>query len=345
MGPQRPGASMSDGRAQARALTGPEKAAALLFMMGRPAAIRILRTLAPEELRTVTGAATTLGSVTVAVGETLAEEFAAELAAGPDIHPSRDAAQALLADAFTPDQVARILSGPKSAETPDVWKALASLGDPALLALLDAQHPQVAAFIMTRLPPDRSAKLLGLMPMPGRGAVMRRMFGCGPVGAPANALLEDTLGNDITKRAAGAQMSDRPARMASILNQMERSQTDVLLDSLAQTRPTDAQALRNLLFDFTDIVKLPQPARALVFDGVATEKVVLALRGAEPALRDAVLSALGARARRMAEAELTQSDTTPSGEIARARRAIADRALALASRGQIALGGAAADAA
>ena len=336
---------MADHPTQPRPLTNPEKAAALLFMMERPAAIKILRQLEPEDLRIVTQAATSLGAFSVAIGEALADELATALAEGPDIRPSRDAAQAMLADAFTPDEAAGILGGPKVPVGPNLWETLPRLADPVLLAILDAQHPQVAAFLMTRLPPDVAARLLGLMPMPGRATAMRRMLGCGAVGSPALALMEASLGDDATGRANAPATSDRPARLATILNQMDRTQTDALLENLAQSRPGDAAALRDLLFDFEDIVRLPQAARAMVFDQVATDRVVTALRGTDAALRDAVLAALGARARRMVEGELAREDATPARDIAKARRAIADLVLSLAQRGQITLGAPTADAA
>ena len=60
----------------------------------------------------------------------------------------------------------------------------------------------------------------------------------------------------------------------------------------------NVDAVKQLVFRFDDIVSLPQPARTLLLDPVQTETVTNALRGADDALREAVLSALSQRTRR-----------------------------------------------
>ncbi len=57
----------------------------------------------------------------------------------------------------------------------------------------------------------------------------------------------------------------------------------------------DLDGVRARLFAFDDLPLLTQKARVLLFDGLSTELVTLALRGASAALAEAVLSAIGAR--------------------------------------------------
>jgi len=54
-----------------------------------------------------------------------------------------------------------------------------------------------------------------------------------------------------------------------------------------------------------------------VFDKIPTERVVLALIGTEAAFRDAVLSSLTSRARRLVESELESGADVPPRERAR----------------------------
>ena len=63
--------------------------------------------------------------------------------------------------------------------------------------------------------------------------------------------------------------------------------------------------MMKMLFSFDDLPRLSQRARAMLFDKVATEVVVLALRGTEAEFRDAVLSAMASRSRRLVESELS----------------------------------------
>ena len=111
----------------------------------------------------------------------------------------------------------------------------------------------------------------------------------------------------------------------------------MILEGLKVARPSEAAALKKLLFSFEDIIKLDQKYRLILFDKVQTEQVMIALRGADAELKEIILSSLGARARRMIEAELNGAEGEVTKEVAAARRAIAETALRLASSGEISI--------
>jgi flagellar motor switch protein FliG len=116
---------------------------------------------------------------------------------------------------------------------------------------------------------------------------------------------------------------------------MERDQIEDVLNSLAEDRPKDAETLRGLLFTFEDIAKLSQKARTTVFDKVPADRVVLALKGTDPAFRELILTSMGARARRMVESELATGGPAQQRDVMKARRAIADMVLEMAERNEI----------
>ncbi len=74
-----------------------------------------------------------------------------------------------------------------------------------------------------------------------------------------------------------------------------------------------------------------------LFDGLATDVVTVALRGASAELTEAALSSLGARSRRMIESELAAEAPVRAEDISRARKTIAAAAIRLASEGALEL--------
>jgi len=131
--------------------------------------------------------------------------------------------------------------------------------------------------------------------------------------------------------------------MADIINKMDREQMEDVLQSLAETRPKTAETLRGLLFTFDDLIKLPPRTRMALFESIPTERVVLALKGADDEIKDAILSSLTGRARRMVEQELASSEPASQRDVVKARRAIADTALSMAEKGEIELNSAGED--
>ena len=158
-----------------------------------------------------------------------------------------------------------------------------------------------------------------------------------PVEAEPNKLVQQCLQADLLTQADTMLEKEGRARMATLLNRLDKEQVEMILDGLRAVRPAEAAALKKLLFSFEDLPKLDQKHRLVLFDKVQTELVMVALRGAEGELKEAVLASLGARARRMIEAELTDADATVSKEVVAARQSIAEVALKLAASGEISI--------
>src|SRR3978361_2229921 len=94
-----------------RPLQGPEKVAALLLVMGKPLASKLLVHFDASELKLITRSAAELGSVPIEVLEELVEEFAGDFSKELELHGTADQAEGLLAGALPPDQGAGLLSG------------------------------------------------------------------------------------------------------------------------------------------------------------------------------------------------------------------------------------------
>ena len=111
-----------------RVLTGPEKAAALLLMLGPPMAGRLLKRFDQPDLHGVARAAAGLGAVAPATLDRLVDEFAADFSAGANLLGDPGQARILLAEALPPDEVDSS-SARRSARSrrADVWRALAKV--------------------------------------------------------------------------------------------------------------------------------------------------------------------------------------------------------------------------
>jgi flagellar motor switch protein FliG len=107
-----------------------------------------------------------------------------------------------------------------------------------------------------------------------------------------------------------------------------------MMQDLAESGAPDLEAIRARLFSFEDILLLTQKARVTLFDGLSTELVTMCLREAPAPMVEAVLSSIGARARRMIESELGQgSDGIAMADIVKARKSIASTAIKMAREG------------
>jgi flagellar motor switch protein FliG len=321
-----------------RIFNGAEKAAALLLAMGKPLAARLLKRFDQIELRQITRAAAHLGAVSSEVLDSLVEEFTDNFSIGADLLGNAGEAEQLLNGALPPEQVADILSDVLGSSNSGLWEKLANTPEAALTAYLEKEHPQTAAFILSKVNAACGAKVVALMSRDLRNELLARMMGVEPVADEALRIVEAALQEDLLKSAARSAGADSRSRIADIVNRLEPTEVEDVIQSITESQPKDAAILKKMLFTFDDLLKLSKRARALLFDNVSTETVVMALRGTDAAFRDAVLSSMASRARRLVESELSNGASAPQREIAKARRAIAELVLKMAQRNEIEIG-------
>lgn len=316
-------------------IDGTRKVAALLLAMGKPMADRVLKYFSETEMRHVVEMAVNLDAVPRLAIEKLVEEVAAAIELGADIRGSPNEAEQLLAGLVPPEQLASIMSSLRPDNQHSVWPRLAEMPEPTVSQYLAKEHPQVAAAILSKAGSAMAAAVLRQLPGPARTEVVRRVLAMRPVTQAAQALLEQGIQDELLVKVSKDTGPPVHARVADIINKMERQQMDEVLSDLEQRRPKDAKLVKGLLFTFDDIARLTPPNRVKLFDGVPAERTILALQGATPVMRELVLSSVSSRSRRMIEQEVASGANTPPREIMKARRAIADLALELAERGQI----------
>ena len=316
--------------------------ATVLVAVGRERASRLLAHFDPEEvavLRTV-GARGRQRLPNVSAGELAAitERFEHGFEQGPGVVGAGTSFDAILAEVEAPATATGEATpradapAPGDAERNSRWQAVAAAPDGELVPWLSSENEAVAALVLARLPPARSAALLTQM----SSAVCSAVVGALPhvdAGPGAEDIVLDLLEAELLEGGADNE-EETQSLLAGIVNELEPELGETVTRRLTETLPPDRMAgIASRIFRFEDIARIEAAGRASLLGAVPSEQLVLALTGADTDMREAVLSSLGQRTRRMVEADL-DADLPTKGEAVRtARRAIAQRAVALAREG------------
>jgi len=317
-------------------LTRPQKAAAILVAMGKPAAARLLKFFKQDELRTLIESARLLKTIPQSELEKIVAEFEEEFTVGAGQIDSADQMGDILNEALTPEQVSAIMGGERSSgnQPPPVWSELEKVDASRIAAFLAAEHPQTAALVVSKLAPNTAATVLLGFEKRMRSEIIRRMMSISTIPDAAASLIESQIRNRLLGESASKDTAIGQTRVASLLNELDKGQLEEVLQDLQEAGTPNLEALRARLFSFEDIPLLSQKARVMLFDGLSTELVTVCLRNAPPDLTEAVLSSIGARSRRMIEAELAQgSEGFPLAEVIKARKSVAATAIQMAREG------------
>lgn len=319
-------------------LTRPQKAAAILVAMGKPSASRLLKFFKQEELKALIEGARLLRTIPQGDLERIVAEFEAEFTEGAGLLDSADRMDTILNESLSPEEMSAIM-GDKRFEVapegpPPIWPDLERLEPGRLGAFLSGEHPQTSAMVLSKLSSQTTANVLLTMEKPVRSEIIKRMVTLATVPDAAAKIVESQLRSSLLSQAAAKDISVGQARVASVLNEMDKPQLEEVMHDLEAAGTPDLDGVRSRLFAFDDLPLLAQKARVLLFDGLSTELVTLALRGAPPALTESVLSAIGARSRRMIESELGQgSEGIALADIMAARKTIAVATIRLSREG------------
>lgn len=321
-------------------LTKAQKAAAILVAMGKPSAGRLLRFFKHEELKALIEAARMLRTIPQSELENIVAEFEDEFTEGAGLLDSGDQMDTILNESLSPEEISALMGWGKPSlmndEAPPIWPELAELEPSKLGALLSGEHPQTVAMVFSNLESQPAANALLTFEKPMRSEVLKRMLAMTTVQPAAKQLVENQLRIRMASDANGKDVSAGQTRVASLLNELDKSVLDELVSDLEDSGVEGIEQVKARLFTFEDVVMLDQKARVTLFDGLSTEILTVALRGAPRDLTEAILSSIGARSRRMIESELSMdSDAATPAEIAKARKRIAATAIGLATTGVI----------
>ncbi|MBO0660955.1 flagellar motor switch protein FliG [Jiella sp. MQZ9-1] len=327
--------------------SGSARAAILLLALGAEGAGRLLKHLSPEEIRVLRASAAALSTVGPEQIDEVVDEFQSYFKRGAALTgPGKEMAE-LLESALSREQYISIFD-PDSQDTAladlveingdgNVWEAVAGVEPTKLAEKLLPEHPQMVAIILARVQPETASQIVRVFEPAMRNDIMTRILTLKPLPQTVQSVLETQIRRHFLVGSGDAEEGGSHAFLAEIVNRLDKDSSDAVLESLRANRPKDAEALEKLLFAFDDLPSLPLKSRLTLFDAVAPDVLIRALRGATGDIIELVLSSLGARARRMAEAELKQEATVQKAEIEAAKRDIAKTALRLAGEGKLAL--------
>jgi len=319
----------------AKPLNGVERVAAILLSLGKESSSKLLRHFDQEEIRMITVTAAQLGTVASEELDKLAEEFIAQFSNGPTLYGSANEVEKLLEGVLSDDQLSDIMSDVLGNSNRNIWDRLATVSETVFANYLTKEHPQTAALILTKIRPSAAAKVLGQIAAPMRNQLVRRMLSIKAVVPEIMREVEKTMHEDFMLNLSGTLEADSYARMADILNKMDRDHMEDALENLNEVRPKTAEMLKGLLFTFDDIVNLNARTRMAIFDQIPTDRIVMALKGTDGSFREVILSSLTSRSRRIAEHELAGGEPAAQRDVLEARSFITNLALEMAGRGEI----------
>jgi flagellar motor switch protein FliG len=206
-------------------------------------------------------------------------------------------------------------------------------------ALLENEPPQLAAAVLSLLAPKSASPILFAMSEERQAAVVKHVGRLTQVPAKALEEVANALSTNLPAPTASTLVSiDGVAKAAELLNTTSKGVQENILQSLDAHDPTLATDVRQAMFTFDDLVRVPARQMRTLVREVPSDRLVLALKNASEALLGAVLAGLSSRAAQLLRDDLEMLTSARKSDIITARKEVVAVALRLEAEGQLDLG-------
>ncbi len=321
-------------------LTGPEKAAIFLALIGEELAGAIAAELQEKELVMLRQGVHRMSQIETEYIDEVFEETCRYLKkANIFAEGTNDYLQRVLTKAMGPEKAAAVLSRIFTEESDELYgiDALHEMDGKVLAQFLQEEHPQTIAFILAHLYPAHAGEVFSLLPDHVQAEVAYRITRLGSTSPGAIEEVSRVLRNEV-RQVQGKQVGGvRP--VAEILNFVDSATEERVMSGLNEYEPELADGIRQLMFTFEDLTKIDDQSMQVLVREVEKDRWVMAMRTASPNLKKKVFSNMSERAGTLLKEEIEAMGPVRLRDVEAAQRDIIDRARQLEAEGKIYLSG------
>lgn len=331
---------MSDNRMSTK-LNKIDKAAILLLSLGETDAAQVLQHMGPKEVQRVGSAMAQMRNVHREQVEQVMSEFVevvsdqTGLGVGTDGYIRKMLTQALGEDKAG-SLIDRILLGGNTSGLDSLkWMEPRAVAD-----VIRYEHPQIQAIVVAYLDPDQAGEVLSHFDHKVRLDIILRVSSLNTIQPAAlkelNSILEKQFsGNSNTSRTSMGGVK----RAADIMNFLDSSIEGPLLDAIRELDQDLSGKIEDLMFVFDNLADVDDRGIQSLMREVSSDVLVLALKGADEAIKEKIFKNMSKRAAELLRDDLEAKGPVRISEVESAQKEILTIARRMAEAGEIVLGG------
>lgn len=324
-------------------LTGPQTAALVLLSLDEETAAKVMRHMSEEDLVGLTSVVDELDPIPYDSLAPALHQFEARLKEPVVSGKGGEYVRRLAEQALGTDKAGRLFAPPEP-PAPTALKRLHHARTGILADLLREEHPQVAAVIVSQLPAPQASKVLRELPEDVQLELLARISSLDEIPRDALESASEALVQTIDA-TGGASGADRRAQFdgvsfaASLLNEMPTDDTERLLEELEEEDFDLVPRIREAMFTFEDLGNLDKRSLQTLMRDISSDVLLVALRTAGEALREAFFGAVSSRAAATMREDLELMPPKRLSEVEDAQKEVIETAMRLSSEGQITMPG------
>ena len=323
------------------ALSGTQKSAILMMLLGEEEASEIIRNLSPKEVQHLGSAMYSVQGLDQDTVNKVLDEFLEIIKQQTSLGLGSDSyIRNVLTKALGNDKAQSVLGRitPMSSNRP--IEILDWMDARAIAEMVLDEHPQIISLIISYLDPSVGADVMNMLPVDLQADVIRRVATLETVQPDALRELEMVM-----QRKFAANTSLRASQVggvkaaAALMNFTQQDTEQRIMKVLGKDDKDLMQAIQENMFLFENLIESDDRSLQTLLRSVETEDIVVAMKGADEALRDKLFACMSSRAAANIMDEMEALGPVRLTEVQDAQKAIINVARRLSDEGAMVLAG------
>ena len=225
----------------------------------------------------------------------------------------------------------------------DPFMTIRSANAQVIASILNNEHPQAVAVVLSELSPKKSSEVLGLLGEGVRLSAVSRMTGSELVTAEAKARIAESVSNrfkTISAAGEGAAAQAGPERslrkLAVILRNLGKELRDGMLGEIQKKDSSVAEKVTELMILWEDIAMVTDKSLQEALRGVDSQKLALALTKADETINQKIRTNISERAAAAVDEETSLMSSPKKEDIKQAREEIVKILREMNEKGELA---------
>lgn len=321
--------------------SGARRSAILLLSLDEDSAAEVFKFLSNQDVQAVGTEMARLSQVSHEEMRQVLEDFMDETEQYAAINiQSSEHIRAVLTKALGSERAASLIDD--ILETSDTGTGIDKLNlmeASTVAEMIRDEHPQIIATILVHLDRHQAADVLELFDERLRNDIILRIATFSGVQPIALHELTEVLGGMLDGQNLKRSKMGGVRTAAEILNLMNSTLEEVAIQTVRAHSEDLAQKILDEMFLFENLLEMDDRSIQLILNQVESNSLVIALKGAPPALVDKFLANMSSRAAQLLREDMEARGPIRISQVEAEQKAILQIVRRLADSGEIVIGG------
>ena len=319
-------------------LSGPQKAAILFLTMGEEYSTTLFKALDENSIKKIGKYMSEITYIPSDVLSAVMDEFLINFSSDSDVVVSgEDFLKQVVNKSLDKEKAREVFKviGEKGSGVP--FSDLAYIPVENLINIIQGEHPQTIALILSYLPYEKAAEVLKSFPEELKIDVALRIVQIGQVDVEIVKELDKVMKNELSKLGGATRKCDGIETLANILNQVDGVTEESVLSHIENEDGDLADMVRQKMFIFEDLLQIENRHFRDILQNVDNQLLIKALKTTSEDMKNKVFSNLSERASEMLKEDMEVMGPVKLSEVEEAQQEIIKIAKRLESEGRIIL--------